>query len=156
MLGTAARTLRTRKSLDRRLQALKNGCRRSFSADGRLAGSWQRQADTMSLNALENLLLLLLLLAAALSSRWTRLVILISIDLDGGRCESGGRPCASSSAVMPNDQMSALMPYPTWEWITSGAIQYGVPATSLRQQDADEPSPSAAAVAADADAWMVS
>ena len=40
-------------------------------------------------------------------------------------------PRASSSAVMPNDQISALQLYPSLVVITSGAIQNGVP-TNVR------------------------
>lgn len=36
----------------------------------------------------------------------------------------GGSPCASSIAVIPNDQISALTSYPADCLITSGAIQY--------------------------------
>src|ERR1700737_3326237 len=36
----------------------------------------------------------------------------------------GGSPCASSIAVIPNDQISALTSYPADCRITSGAIQY--------------------------------
>eukprot|EP00964_Phaeocystis_antarctica_P007195 scaffold3903_cov60-Phaeocystis_antarctica.AAC.1 len=43
----------------------------------------------------------------------------------------GGRPCASSMAVMPSDHTSARVSYLPFE-ITSGAIQSGVPMTELR------------------------
>lgn len=44
----------------------------------------------------------------------------------GWMFEFGGCPTANSIAVMPRDQMSALKSYPVC-WITSGAIQNGVP-----------------------------
>lgn len=43
----------------------------------------------------------------------------------------GGLPSAISIAVIPRDQMSATQLYPI-SWITSGAIQNGVPITVFR------------------------
>lgn len=43
----------------------------------------------------------------------------------------GGFPSAISIAVIPRDQMSATQLYPI-SWITSGAIQNGVPMTVFR------------------------
>lgn len=42
----------------------------------------------------------------------------------------GGRPVSSSITVQPRDQMSALVDAPLSS-MTSGAIQFGVPATSF-------------------------
>lgn len=43
---------------------------------------------------------------------------------------SGGFPVAISNTVQPTLQMSDFLPYPD-SFITSGAIQYGVPCTDL-------------------------
>ena len=45
----------------------------------------------------------------------------------GWRSEFGASPFASSIAVIPRDQMSALKSYPFAYSMTSGAIQHGEP-----------------------------
>lgn len=66
------------------------------------------------------------------------------MDLEGGRWERGGLPCASSKVVILKDHIqtlkvetvyTSLETVPLQEWITSRAIQYGVPGTSVNLGD---------------------
>ena len=89
---------------------------RSSLAVGRSLGSLRKQRWTNSLNDVEKLP----------SSMGGGFLGIKKRTFMGWISAYGGSPFASSSAVMPRDQMSALPSYPDC-LMTSGAIQNGVP-----------------------------
>mmetsp|Transcript_30947 Transcript_30947/g.68539 ORF Transcript_30947/g.68539 Transcript_30947/m.68539 type:complete len:258 (+) Transcript_30947:2600-3373(+) len=103
------------------LAALKNLCSRSCAAVGRRRGSFCRHLVTTSLMYL---LKCFLPLSSSVGGGFCRV---ISSTFMGGNLANGACPCAISSSVIPNDQMSAALSYPSVCSITSGAIQHGVP-----------------------------
>mmetsp|Transcript_25284 Transcript_25284/g.83050 ORF Transcript_25284/g.83050 Transcript_25284/m.83050 type:complete len:370 (-) Transcript_25284:236-1345(-) len=117
-----ART-RAGRTSDGRALAMKR-CRSSSFADGLWPGSLRRHIETKSLNDREKLP----------SSNGGGFCGMCISACMGCICEYGGLPCASSMAVMPSDQMSAFSscPPPCSPWMTSGAIQKGVPVNVLR------------------------
>ena len=97
----------------------------SWFARGRRSGSFCRHAATNSLNASEKL---------PPSNRGGGFFGMKKSTRMGCRSLYGGVPLAASIAVMPSDQMSHLELYPSdsCAWITSGAIQKGVPVNVRR------------------------
>lgn len=99
---------------------------RSSSALGLLLGSLFKQLAIISWKAREYLCTPETRSSVGGAS-WT----MCNSTLWGFSRERGGRPWVSSSAVIPKDQMSADASY-CFPFITSGAIQQGVPTNDLR------------------------
>mmetsp|Transcript_375 Transcript_375/g.1087 ORF Transcript_375/g.1087 Transcript_375/m.1087 type:complete len:314 (+) Transcript_375:1522-2463(+) len=96
-------------------------CCSSCAAVGRLAGSFCRHAATKSWKSFEKAFALGPATVGGARSR-----ILTSTTM-GASSAYGARPVASSMAVMPMLQMSALVSYPELCCMTSGAMKSGLP-----------------------------